>query len=172
MAATARKMVRCFCVNFEFGNYGQDGEAESFESYTTKCAQSTYKVFAMGHDAKLAGYLVRAELAGEEISVTQNGVKHIFSGAVDAARIVSDAFVAKVSAQLAAGIARAVKKQTAATRKAAKVTAPVPVVEAPKVVNAKVGRWVYSGTIDGETGSFTYRDRNGVLQATPKFTLV
>lgn len=181
MATTARKMVRCSCVNFEFGTYGEDGSAESFESYTTGCTQSTWKTFAMGHDAKLAGFLVRAELAGEEISITQGGVKVTFSGAVDAAQRISDAFAAKVQVQLAAGIARLAKKEAAATRKASKASkgaaeapAPAPIVITPTValVTAKVGRWSYEGTVDRATGTLTYRDRNGNLQTTAKFQIV
>lgn len=167
MTATARKMVRCSCANYEFGTYGEDGSAESFESYGTECTQSTWKTFAMGHDAKLAGYLVRAEIAGEEISLTTGGMRVTFPGAVAAAKTVSDAFAAKVADLVMRAVAREAKREAAANRRAAKkaakgdAPAQTPATPATREATIKIGRWFYTATVDTATGDATYDMKSG-----------
>ena len=166
-------MNKCLCSQFAFGTYGDDGSAESFEDYTTECTRTTKNVFAQGHDAKLVGYLVRAELAGEEISIVRGGVKVTFPGAVSAAGTVSDALALKAEAQLTAAIARLAKataRQAAKTaRKAAKA------VEAPadREVTIKVGRWTYDATVTS-TGVASYTNKKGakVVLAQGEYTEV
>lgn len=162
MTATARKMSKCHCQSFEFGTYGPTGEHDDYESFTTECTEVTYKTFAMGHDAKLAGFLVRAELDGLDISQDQGGTRVTFAGAVAAAQTVSDAFAAKVTVQLMAGVARAMKKAAAKDRKASKTEAPAPA--APKPVTAKIGRWTYTGFVGLDTGDFVYEMKSGEMR--------
>lgn len=166
MSATTQ--TRCFCQSFEFGNYGADGSAESYTSYTTECSESTGRVFAQGHDAKLAGFLVRAEMAGDEISIVEGGMR-VSTDAVRMALKVSEAFASKVAAMLDAAKARVAKKAAKAAGKvarksaervlaeAAKVVIPEPIVLAPIEARIKVGRWTYDARIDRETrvASFT-----------------
>lgn len=163
MTNTARKMTPCHCQTFEFGEF--DGGNEDAVSYDTECGQHTWKIFAMGHDAKLAGFLVRAELNGEEIRQTTGGVAITYPNAVAAARTISDAFAAKVAVQLTAGIAKALKKAAANNRKAAKTEAP-----APTTVDAtiKIGRWTYNATIDSATGDASYAMKNGETRTAKK----
>ncbi len=153
----------CLCGSFSFGTYGPDGSAESFEDYGTDCTQTTTNVFAQGHDAKLVGFLVRAELAEEEIAQVSGGVRHTFSGAVHAAGTVSDALALKAAAQLDAARARLAKKaaRKAATeaRKSAKaVKAVEPTTREARI---KVGRWEYDATIDLATGEATHTRKLG-----------
>jgi hypothetical protein len=156
-------MVRCICSSFEFGTYGPDGSAESYEATTTECGQSTWGLFAQGHDAKLVGFLVRAELAGMEIR--RQGVS--FRDAEHAAGSISAALAAKarkmaIGLRLKAAIKEA-KKATKKAKKAEAVAAPEPVVElAPIEARIKVGRWEYDAQIDRETGAATYTSKNGV----------
>jgi Xaa-Pro aminopeptidase len=161
---TATKQTPCFCQSFEFGEF--DGENEAAVSYDTNCSQSTTRVFAQGHDAKLAGYLVRAELSGEEIRMTEGGMA-VSSDALGMARKVSEAFEAKVQAMLDAAKARLAKKELAEARKAArksakKAAAAEPVVElAPIEARIKVGRWTYDAQIDRTTREATYSAKLG-----------
>lgn len=162
------KLTRCICSSFAFGTYGPDGSAESFEDYTTDCRQSTSRVFAQGHDAKLVGFMVRAELAGEEISRTEGGVRVTFAGAVAAAGRISEALAFKAQAQLDAARARLAKKELAEARKAARKSAKKAVeVETPAPIpthrdaRIKVGRWAYDAAIELATGQATYSKKLG-----------
>lgn len=161
-----KKMVKCACQLFEFGQF----EPETDTDYTTRCVESTYKTFAMGHDAKLVGFLVRAELAGDEIRTTANGVSHHFQGAVHAASSISERLAVKAQLQLDAARARLAKKELRQAAKASKTPKPV----APVEVTAKVGRWEYRGFIGQATGDFAYVNKKGQTVAVPqgKYTLV
>jgi hypothetical protein len=156
-------MNRCYCQNFEFGTY--DPETEQDDTYTTGCTQSTARVFAQGHDAKLVGFLVRAELAGEEISLVEGGMRTSFAGAVRAAGRVSDALALKAQAQLDAARARiakaAAREATKTARKSAKAAEPMAeVIElAPIEARIKVGRWEYNAQIDRQTRVATYQGK-------------
>lgn len=157
---------RCLCQAFSFGTYGPDGSAESYTDYGTGCKQTTTRVFAQGHDAKLIGFMVRAELSGEEINMDQGGVRHTLSGAVSAAATVSEALATKAEAQLDAAKARVAKtaareatKKARQSAKAANQTTDRPKPTAPTfkpiACRAKVGRWTYDGT-ELQDGSFRY----------------
>lgn len=158
------KTTRCFCQSFEFGEF--DGENEAAVSYDTNCNQTTTRVFAQGHDAKLAGYLVRAEMAGEEIRMVEGGVAISFPDAAAAATKVSDAFAAKVRAMRDAAGRRVAKKilahATKTARKSAKAAKLAEVVElAPIEARIKVGRWTYDAQIDRATRVATYSKKLG-----------
>jgi hypothetical protein len=158
---TTAKNVQCTCQTFFFGTWGPDGSAESFEDYGTECTQTTGRVFAQGHDAKLVGFLVRAELAGEEIATVSGGMRRTFQDAVDAAASISQALAAKTEAQLIAAQKRAAKKANKPAKKA-KAAAPQPTTRAAKI---KVGRWTYDATIN-EAGHATYTTKSGQVTAT------
>jgi len=162
------KTTACACRSFSFGTYGPDGSAESFEDYGTGCNQTTTRIFAQGHDAKLVGFLVRAQLAGEEIRRTTGGVVHTFPGAVAAAATSSDALALKAQAQLDAARARvakaAAREATKAARKSAKAATPAPAPKAEPMTREariKVGRWTYEATIDTKTQWATYTKKLG-----------
>ncbi len=163
------KTTACACRSFEFGSYDPDTEQD--DTYTTECNQTTTRVFAQGHDAKLVGFLVRAELAGEEISLIDGGMRTSF-GAVTAARAISEALAAKAQAQLDAAKARlaktAAREAAKAARKSAKAAAPKaeakPAEPTSRLANIKVGRWTYTARIDGATGQAKYSNKLGVAK--------
>lgn len=162
------KLAACTCSTFEFGQYGPDGSAESFTTTGTDCTQMTHRAFAQGHDAKLVGFLVRAEMNGLEI---RKGVQ-IFSGAVQAAQTISEALAAKTKLQLEAAHRRAMKKGrtkaavVAEVEKAIKPGLPASVVALPTTREAriKVGRWEYDATIVIATGEATHARKLGGMR--------
>lgn len=172
----ATKTKPCLCSTYEFGTTETDPNTGEpfFEGYTTGCRQTTTKIFAQGHDAKLVGYLVRAELAGEEINHNSGGVTHTWGKAVAAALWTSEALALKAQAQLDATRARLAKKAATEAKKAARKSAKAaaePVVEAPKAVvevvpasdrqaTIKVGRWTYLATIQAD-GNASYKTKLG-----------
>jgi hypothetical protein len=159
------KTTACACRSFEFGSYDPDTEQD--DTYTTGCKQTTTRVFAQGHDAKLVGFLVRAQLAGEEISRIDGG-RVSFADAVTAANTISEPLALKAQAQLDAAKARIAKKAAReaakAARKSAKAAAPAaPAKPEPTTRQAriKVGRWEYDATIDIATGEATHTRKLG-----------
>jgi hypothetical protein len=171
MAAT--KFAPCTCSSFEFGQF----EPNTDTDYDTSCDLKTRRVFAQGHDAKLVGFLVRAELAGDEIRRNNGGVIHSFQGAVHAASSVSEALALKAQLQLDAAHARNTKKAAREAAKAAKksrtavealvaevaVEAPAPTTREAKI---KVGRWTYNATINLATGRAVWTSKLGKINET------
>lgn len=171
-------MNKCLCSQFEFGTF----EINSDDDYGTDCRQSTTRAFAQGHDAKLVGFVVRAELAGQEIRQNNGGVIHSFQGAVHAAGVVSEALAAKAQAQLDAARARVAKKAAREAAKAARksggaerklaeaaglVKKEILAKATPEVrwVKIKVGRWEFDAKIDAKTEVATYTSRKGELKS-------
>jgi len=158
------KTTACACQSFEFGTYDPDTEQD--DTYTTGCKQTTTRVFAQGHDAKLVGYFVRAELNGDEIGRTEGGMRISYNGAVYAAGAISDALALKAQAQLDAAKARlakaAAREAAKAARKSAKAAAPA-VEPATREATIKRGRWTYEATIDTKTQWATYTNKKGEL---------
>ena len=168
---------KCECQNWFFGTYGEDGSAESFEDYGTNCTQTTGRTFAQGHDAKLVGFLVRADLAGEEIAKVDGGMRVTFQNATHAAGTISEALAAKADAMMAAAIARLQKKSNTSKsavkiaemlaegvrederEEAAELVEQVRQATTPRATRGKVGRWVYDGT--EQDGRFTYSKKFG-----------
>lgn len=112
---------------------------------------STSRTFAPGHDAKLKGFLIRAGAAGHDVHS---------NGLTKSAVAWAEGF--GFGRQVWDGIVRSSTKPT----KKAKADEPAK----PQTVSAKVGRWIYEGTIDGTT--FTYIDANSNTRTATKFTLV
>ncbi len=160
----AGKMVRCYCSNFEFitDETTVNGQPE-IESYTTNCTQATTRVFAQGHDAKLVGFLVRAELAGEEIRINNGGVVHSWGNAVLAALAISEPLAAKAQAQLDAARARIAKREAREAAKTARASAKKAAAVEPTHRHAtiKVGRWEYRAAIEIATGDLIYTNKKG-----------
>jgi len=155
----------CACSTFEFGEF--DGNNEAAESYDTGCTRQTNRIFAQGHDAKLVGFMVRAELAGEEIRMIDGGVAITFIGAVAAAGRISDALAIKAQAQLDAARARVAKAAAREASKAARKSAKkAEAANQPTTREAaiKVGRWIYDATIELATGTATFTSKKGEVK--------
>lgn len=160
---TKTALHACECSLWEF-----DLDVDRDDDYNTGCTAMTHRTFAQGHDAKLVGFMVRADLAGHDISRRDGGMLTTFGGAVDAASKVSTALALKAEVQMVAAIRRLkgksikIEKTPKAERKLAEVAK---VVEAPKPTTReariKVGRWTYDATIELATGIATYRTRLG-----------
>lgn len=119
----------------------------------TGCTATTRRTFAPGHDARLKGFLIRAGRDGLHVREVGRGVAHDQHPVQIAERFGFAHMVRD-------GIARVAKP-----RKAAKVAAP-------RTVTAKVGRWLYEGTVTAGGGLFTYTDRKGAQLIAEKFTIV
>jgi hypothetical protein len=150
--ATVKSLKPCECSLWEF-NLDVDHD----DDYNTGCKEMTHRTFAQGHDAKLVGFMVRAELAGHDVSKRAGGMLVTFGGAVHAAESISEALAAKAEGQLDAARARMNK-----TAKAPKVEAEdEPVGATATRQKIKVGRWTYDATIDLATGEATYTSKLG-----------
>lgn len=162
----AKVLRPCYCGKFEFGQTIEVDGQPDFDGYTTECKAHTYNIFAQGHDAKLVGFMVRAELAGEEITLTEGGVTTTFGGAVGAAARISDRLALKAQAMLDAAKARVAKKAAREAGRVAKQSAKAAKVEEPRTREAavKVGRWVYDAQIDLVTGTATFTSKKGEVK--------
>lgn len=145
MNATATKadLHACACSGFKAI------DASGTQVTTTKCAATTRRTFAPGHDARLKGFLIKAGRLGHLVRTPEGGADQT---AMSVARRFGFAHM------VLTGIQRTPAK---AARKA---------TPAPAKVTAKVGRWTYEGTV--ADGTFTYMDKKGVEQSTAKFTQI
>lgn len=124
------------------------------------CGQTTKRLFAPGHDARLKGFLIRAQVAGAKVERL---------GAVGATEVkdaLNWADYFGFGYQVRAGVALAGTKAKAKKAPKVIVEVVVPVV----FVKAKVGRWIYEGEVKGDT--FTYLNAKGDKVSTTKFKLV
>ncbi len=159
----------CACGGITFRSFGKDE--------TRTCLAVTKRTFAPGHDAKLKGELIRRELAGDVVVLDSGEVVSptYFAGRFGFADMVSDGVRRGIEKAQAKAEKKAAKGKTAERKlaEAAKVVAPEPEPEAatvPATVQAKVGRWIYEGTLaDGE---FTYVNKKDETVSTRKFTLI
>lgn len=142
----------CECSLWEF-----DLDVDRDDDYSTGCHAQTHRVFAQGHDAKLAGFLVRAELAGHDISKREGGMLVTFGGALHAAQTISEAFGIKVEDMLIAQGKRRNKK----VAKVVEALATVTDLPTTRTARIKIGRWTYDATIDIATGQATYATKLG-----------
>lgn len=108
----------------------------------------TARDFAPGHDAKLKGFLIRWGRQVLDVTCTDGTT----TDAVTVAKRFGFAHM------VVDGIQRPTK-----VRKAKAAPAPV-------LVQGKVGRWVYTGTVEGD--EFVYTDKAGTERRSAKFTLV
>ncbi len=147
----------CECSLWEF-----DLDVDRDDDYSTGCQAMTVRTFAQGHDAKLVGFMVRADIAGHEISKREGGMLVSYAGATHAAGTISDALALKASIQLEAQRARAAKKASKPARKATPAPAPAPLL--PIEARIKVGRWTYDAKIDRDTQAATYTTKLGATK--------
>lgn len=134
---------------------------ENGEPRVTHCTATTKRIFAPGHDARLKGFLIRAGAEGHEVTFAGSGRKTTaqeMANGFGFGHMVADGIRAAKDRAFA-------KLMKAATKKTAKKATP-----APTKVTAKVGRWVYEGTVTG--GEFTYTDKRGNAVTTAKFTKI
>lgn len=139
MNANTAAKNNCQCRNFADATTGE----------RLACTATTARNFAPGHDARLKGHLIRIGRAGHLVA-TPEGTE---VGHMEAASRYGFA------RQVAAGATK--PGRSTKVRKAA--AAPK-----PTKITAKVGRWTYEGTTDGNT--FSYTDKRGNAQATTKYT--
>lgn len=149
---TAKALHSCECSKFEAHIEGSD------VTFTTGCNAQTVRTFAPGHDAKLKSALIAWAILGYEIRK---------GDATRSAEGWGDDY--SFGYMIRGGIVRA---EARAARKAEKAIAKATkrVERKAKTVSAKVGRWVYEGTLID--GTFTYLDKKLNAQHTTKFTLV
>lgn len=153
----------CACSVFLFGIEGEDTD------YGTGCTRMTNRIFAQGHDAKLVGFLVRADMAGEEIASVDGGIRRTYLDAVHAAGSISEALATKAQAQYDAAVKRVAKKankpKVTKTRKQAmndlveRQTAQELAKPTTREAFIKVGRWTHNATIDLATGTATWTSK-------------
>jgi len=112
----------CACSFFEIGEDFTNANGEPDRTIeTTECTRQTHRIFAQGHDAALASFLVRAEYDGQTIWRADGGLLTTYSGAAHAASSVSEALAEKAEKALANLRARsAAKADRAAVREAAR----------------------------------------------------
>ncbi|MFJ5280339.1 hypothetical protein [Streptomyces parvulus] len=137
----------------------------SYQVFETGCTATTKRQFAPGHDAKLKSALIKWGALGLDIRRTEGGVATSASADKHAARY---AFAHMVTAGVKRAEAKAIERRRKAEERAAKKAAPK--AKAPKKVTAKVGRWERTGTVEGDT--FTYTDAKGATKTTTKFALI
>lgn len=151
------------------------------------CKRTTKRTFAPGHDAQLKSRLIRAEVAGssvafadkpdQTVSVAEVAGSHGFgylvtAGVVRARRQQQEKAQRKAERDAVREANRttreAAKADTKAKREAAKSAG-----SSPKMVQAKVGRWVVSGTV-ARNGDLSYKTKAGVAKVAKKgsYTLV
>lgn len=149
---SAKALRPCACSTFTAYDTERDVE------YTTCCSRQTARDFAPGHDARLKGHLISWAILGYEIRVGDTT-----KSAEGWAASFGFGYMVK------AGIERSRKR---AVLKAAKIAAKgsKKVKDEAKTVTAKVGRWVYEGTL--VNGTFTYADKSGNAKHTTNFKLV
>lgn len=119
------------------------------------CDRQVQSTFAPGHDSRLVGILVRAELAGKRITV--DGMP------TDTAASAAAAFSEKLSQKAAGQVEIA---HTRAARKPKPEAEPVVEPGPGTPVTVKVGRREYEGTLN-QDGTFTHqvRGKDKVVQA-------
>lgn len=156
MAAKTVKPCTCSIVAI----VSQDGTVK-----TTGCTATTKRVFAPGHDARLKGFLIRAGIAGDMVSVgtDTNRTPEQVADQFGFGYMVLEGIKRGKDALLAKMLGEVTKAPRA--RK----------VPAPRKVTAKVGRWIYEGEVlaagDG-TPVFRYTDKRGNALDTMKFTQI
>lgn len=100
-APTAKTLKPCTCSTFEVGDFEPNKDGAEFR---TECDRQTNRLFAQGHDAKLISFLVKGEIDGYTI---RNNGGVTFSGAVAAAKSISQPLADKAATMLAKAKERA-----------------------------------------------------------------
>lgn len=188
-AATTTESTPCLCGLFEAMDSEQLTEADletgDYDSWYTGCTETTQNTFAPGHDAKLKSALIRWGSQDLEVSQLVGGVRvtasaeqwadklefgYMVRAGIDRAVTKAAAREAKRQLRMATAAARAEAKANKAERKLAEKAGLVAASE-PQVVEAKVGRWTYTGVIEGDEFVYTGKSADDVKR-TRKFTLI
>ena len=171
-AAVVKAATACACSEFEIGITTEVGGQPDFNGETTGCAETTNRVFAPGHDAKLKSLLIKAgvrslevkqgNVSGDAITMArQFGFAEMVKAGIErgtAKKQLADEKAAAKAARpakapkadkAAKGAARAAKlMETLAAKNTAPADAEVPadaIIETPAAsgIAIKVGRWEY-----------------------------
>ncbi|MEV7150481.1 hypothetical protein AB0O05_28760 [Streptomyces sp. NPDC093084] len=183
---TVTEENRCECSRYSvLVNVREDGTGDLVwdEELTTGCEATARKLFAQGHDAKLKSFLIKAGVAGHEVSRDDGGVVSTADAATHANHYTFGhmivAGIERAEAKVAAKAERKAKRerdrQETATRHAARQTRKMRAKLAePKFVKAKVGRWVYEGQVMDQDGAqvFRYIAKDSTTKTAVKFKLV
>ena len=113
-----------------------------------QCDGVTYRNFAVGHDARLKGHLIRIGRAGHKVRVKATGV------------VVSPTEAASLYG-FAPQVAEGIRRVHGRSRTASAPGKPTDSGSPTQV--ARVGRWKYEGRVRRIDGArvFVYRDRRG-----------
>lgn len=182
-AETTSAKVACACQNYEIeiwtGEVPEGADPGEYVEYKgTGCTQTTRRVFAPGHDAKLKGLLIEAGATGAGVRVgdmvrNAEGVANsygfetqVLSGikrmqAKMAARAEKKAAKEAKTHALAQKVADKANKVVteAKAAKAAKRAAKASALVMP--VKIKVGRWTYEAIINPADNSAAFTSANG-----------
>lgn len=101
----------CLCGFYEVVGATED------EVFSTGCAQTTMRMFAQGHDARLVSFLVDGFFDGYKLQMVEGGVTKTYNTPAEAAARASDSLSAKA---LKATASRQLKVSGADERKAAR----------------------------------------------------
>lgn len=174
---TANPYRPCACSRFEAVVPTEDGSDYSYQA-DTGCAESTARVFAPGHDAKLKGFLIREGAFGHSIRESDGGMAtertaidtatmfgfgtQVAAGIDRAARLAEEKAHRQAERAVARGQARAAREsaKTAQQAKVDKTKADEKTAEGPFVVTIKMGRWTYPAVIESN-GDAIYTNRKG-----------
>lgn len=229
MAKKTPVQIPCSCSKYSVNEWDEAKQDWNTKATTGCRGVLTARTFAPGHDAKLKGFLIRAGIAGDEVSDDQGITAHAFAMAArygfevmvrqgvvggilklenkklkkgerselaEAAQARVDAMkhdgnearqereAKGLEAQVAAEEAKYAEQRISEAAQAwresqadeewadahtdedkARYADP----SEPTIVKAKVGRWTYEGTVEGDT--FTY-EAKGEVRTSTKFTLV
>lgn len=163
-AATPVK-TRCECHRFEIqtwtGEVPEGADPGDYAVYEgTGCTQTTERIFAPGHDAKLKSLLIKAGAAGSEIVRAEGGV-NVYSSAEQVAKSYG------FELQVLAGVKRAQAKAAERAEKKAAKASQKPSKKGVEVgAQIKVGRHFYDALIAPD-GTAKYVTKGGVSKTAP-----
>jgi hypothetical protein len=134
------------------------GDEAGWVYLETMCDQETKRTFAPGHDARVKGLLITAARLNGDVTVLDGGM----AKTTDPLTYASQFGFAEA---VAAGAKRPVKSN------GKPVGGHKPKTTAKPTVKAKVGRWVYEGTVEAGD-EFHYTTKSGAKATTFQYTLI
>jgi hypothetical protein len=182
------------------GQVDENGAATWEEHDSTGCKATTKRDFAQGHDAKLKSRLIKWGSRGVEVLDRRTGeatsAQQVANRYGFAYQVATGIALAQAKQEKRAAAADRKHARRAAKAQAPKVDLTKPATPelsvyereangeyampahqdetetpvGPIPFKAKVGRWTYEGTLDGNT--FTYKNKLGQTKSTESFTVV
>lgn len=197
-AAAAELPCECSLYDVLLESLTETGEYDSYTTGCNSTRHPD-RTFAAGHDAKLKSFLIRwGTVADADIRRHQGGVASSADAVKHASRYgFTDMVREGIEKRLAKNAAKADKKLAKLTAKSARAEsaaelaeakaefaatlaevqaeklAPAATEDAPmlgELVQAKVGRWTYTGYV--QDGEFIYTDKKGKELRTAKYQIV